>query len=68
MDHSGELFSFLPENCLKVAESGFQTHKEVTKLFTAGYDAFLIGGIFMKSKNPGKTAVRFMKDLNKSME
>jgi indole-3-glycerol phosphate synthase len=67
MDHSRELFSCLPENCLKVAESGFQTYKEVTKLFTTGYNAFLIGGKFMRSKNPGKTAARFMKDLKKSM-
>jgi indole-3-glycerol phosphate synthase len=51
-----------------VAESGFQTYKEVTKLFTTGYNAFLIGGKFMRSKNPGKAAARFMKDLKKSME
>lgn len=67
MNLSLELFSCLPENCLKVAESGFQTYKEVTKLFTTGYNAFLIGGKFMRSKNPGKTAARFMKDLKKSM-
>ena len=67
MDNSGELFSRLPENCLKVAESGFRTHKEVTKLFTAGYNAFLIGGKFMRTKNPGKTAARFMKDLKESI-
>jgi indole-3-glycerol phosphate synthase len=68
MDYSRELFPRLPENCLKVAESGFQTYKEVTKLFTTGYNAFLIGGKFMRSKNPGKAAARFMKDLKKSME
>ena len=68
MDHSRELFSRLPENCLKVAESGFQTYKEVTELFTTGYNAFLIGGEFMRSKNPGMAAARFMKDLKKSME
>ena len=67
IDHSTELFSCLPENCLKVAESGFQTYKEVTKLFNTGYNAFLIGGKFMRSKNPGKAAVRFMKDLNKNI-
>lgn len=68
MNLSRELFSCLPENCLKVAESGFQTYREVTKLFTIGYNAFLIGGKFMKSINPGKTAMRFMKDLKKNME
>lgn len=68
MDHSRELFSRLPENCLKVAESGFQTYIEVTKLFTTGYNAFLIGGKFLRSKNPGKIAARFMKDLKKNMK
>ena len=68
VDHSLELFSCLPENCLKVAESGFQTYKDVIKLFTTGYNAFLIGGKFMRSKNPGKAAGRFMKDLKKNME
>ena len=68
MDHSRELFSRLPENCLKVAESGFQTYKEVIKLFNTGYNAFLIGGRFMRSKNPGKAAAWFMKDLKKNME
>ncbi|MCU0473009.1 MAG: indole-3-glycerol phosphate synthase TrpC [Bacteroidales bacterium] len=68
MNHSIELFSSLPENCLKVAESGFQTYKEVTKLFTTGYNAFLIGGKFMRSKSPGETAAQFMKDLKKSLE
>ena len=68
MDHFGLLLSCLPENCLKVAESGFQTSGEVIKLFTAGYNAFLIGGKFMRSEDPGKSASRFMKDLKKSME
>jgi indole-3-glycerol phosphate synthase len=68
IDHSIELFSCLPVNSLKVAESGFQTYREVMKLFTAGYNAFLIGGKFMRSKNPGKAAAQFMKDLKKSIE
>jgi indole-3-glycerol phosphate synthase len=68
MDHSEKLFTFLPENCLKVAESGFQTYAEVTGLFNTGYNAFLIGEKFMRSKNPGKSAARFMKDLRKGME
>jgi indole-3-glycerol phosphate synthase len=67
MDNSRDLFHHLPLNCIKVAESGFQTYKEVIKLFTTGYNAFLIGGEFMRSKNPGETAARFIKDLKKSM-
>jgi indole-3-glycerol phosphate synthase len=51
MNLSRELFSCLPENCLKVAESGFQTIRVVSELFTTGYNAFLIGGKFMKSND-----------------
>jgi indole-3-glycerol phosphate synthase len=68
IDHSRELFSRLPENCLKVAESGFQTYQDLKTLYTTGYNAFLIGGKFMRSKNPGETAAQFMKDLKKSLE
>jgi indole-3-glycerol phosphate synthase len=67
-DHSAELFHYLPENCLKVAESGFHAHKDVKKLFDTGYDAFLIGENFMRSKNPGKAASRFIDDLKIIME
>lgn len=63
IDNSLELFSMLPLNCLKVAESGFQSTDDVKRLFTAGYDAFLIGEKFMKSDNPGKTASDFIRNL-----
>ena len=63
MDNSNELFQHLPKNCLKVAESGFQTCEDVKNLFTIGYDAFLIGESFMKSEDPGMAAARFINDL-----
>jgi indole-3-glycerol phosphate synthase len=68
MDHSAELFVHLPQKCLKVAESGFQAHKDVKKLFDSGYDAFLIGENFMRSKNPGKAAAKFLEELKMRME
>jgi indole-3-glycerol phosphate synthase len=63
LENSRDLFHHLPMNCLKVAESGFQTYTDVKQLFTRGYDAFLIGEKFMRSENPGKTAAGFIKDL-----
>lgn len=68
MDNSAELFVHLPQDCLKVAESGFHAQKDVKKLFDSGYDAFLIGENFMRSKNPGKAAARFMEDLKMRLE
>jgi indole-3-glycerol phosphate synthase len=67
MDNSMDLFLHLPLNCLKVAESGFQTYNDVKQLFTRGYDAFLIGEKFMRSDNPGITAAGFIKDLKMGM-
>ena len=63
VDNSIDLFNHLPQNCIKVAESGFHTTNDVKRLFNAGYDAFLIGEKFMRSDNPGKTAADFMRDL-----
>jgi len=63
MDNSNELFQHLPQDCIKVAESGFQTHQDVGLLFKTGYDAFLIGERFMKSEDPGRTAAEFINNL-----
>jgi indole-3-glycerol phosphate synthase len=63
MDNSEELLEYLPQNCLKVAESGFHTPEDVAQMFTKGYDAFLIGENFMKSENPGKSAADFIVNL-----
>jgi indole-3-glycerol phosphate synthase len=63
MDNSNELFQHLPHHCIKVAESGFQTHEDVGLLFKTGYDAFLIGERFMKTEDPGKSAADFINNL-----
>lgn len=68
IDNSIGLFSQLPQNCIKVAESGFRTTDDVKRLFTAGYNAFLIGEKFMRSDNPGKTAADFIWDLKMKMK
>jgi indole-3-glycerol phosphate synthase len=64
MDNSRKLIDHLPQNCIKVAESGLRSHNDVNQLFKVGYDAFLIGENFMRSNDPGLTASQFMKDLN----
>jgi indole-3-glycerol phosphate synthase len=63
MDNSEELLKYLPENCLKVAESGFHSAEDVASLFNKGYDAFLIGENFMKSDDPGRSAANFIVNL-----
>jgi indole-3-glycerol phosphate synthase len=65
MDNSNNLLRYLPEDCLKVAESGFQTPADVRRFFNMGYDAFLIGETFMKASDPGSAAKTFIDKLNK---
>jgi indole-3-glycerol phosphate synthase len=43
----------IPSNVVKVAESGIQSAEDVTKLRSAGYDAFLIGESLMRAASPG---------------
>ena len=68
MDNSVELYQHLPKECLKVAESGFQTAEDVIRLFKKGYDAFLIGERFMRSGDPGKSASIFINNLKNLVE
>ncbi len=49
----------LPENLLKVAESGISTRDEVEKIESLGADAILVGETLVKSGNP----VHTIKDL-----
>jgi indole-3-glycerol phosphate synthase len=63
MDNSEFLFKHLPKECIKVAESGFESGDDVMRLFNKGYNAFLIGESFMKSEDPGKSAALFLKNL-----
>jgi indole-3-glycerol phosphate synthase len=63
MDNSNSLLRNLPENSIKVAESGIQTPEDVRRLFDMGYDAFLIGETFMKASDPGFAAKQFTDNL-----
>jgi len=68
LDNSDKLFQKLPENCLKVAESGFHTSEDVKHLYQKGYDAFLIGEKFMSSRDPGISAAAFINNLKSIVE
>src|SRR6266446_4660842 len=48
-----ELAGRIPEECIAVSESGIRTHGELSKLRSAGFDAFLVGTRLMLSPDPG---------------
>jgi len=43
----------IPDHIVAVAESGIKTGGDVSRLRSAGYDAFLVGERFMATGNPG---------------
>jgi indole-3-glycerol phosphate synthase len=44
----------IPQNVVRVAESGIHTGAHIARLRSAGYDAFLIGESLMKAPSPGQ--------------
>jgi indole-3-glycerol phosphate synthase len=57
---SFELIERIPDTCIAVSESGLRTHDDLTKLHTAGFDAFLIGESLMLSPDPAATLEVFL--------
>ncbi|HJE39468.1 MAG: indole-3-glycerol phosphate synthase TrpC [Candidatus Amulumruptor caecigallinarius] len=52
--------SLLPDNVVKVAESGLTSISEVNRLRDAGYRGFLIGETFMRHDHPADALRRFL--------
>jgi len=52
---SFELIERIPEHCIAVSESGLRTRDDLTRLRTAGFDAFLIGEHLMLAPDAGAT-------------
>ena len=53
----------IPNEFIKISESGLNNPDSVNVLKQAGYKGFLIGEHFMRTANPGKTCEKFIKDL-----
>jgi len=52
----------IPAACVSVAESGIQSGVDLSRLRSAGYDAFLIGEWLMKAENPGEALAKLMEE------
>ena len=52
LERAGELGALLPEDTVRVAESGIATWADVARLRAAGYEAFLIGESLMREADP----------------
>ena len=58
-----DLSKKLPKQIVKIAESGIKSPKDIQTLKQKGFQGFLIGETFMKTKNPGKTCCDFLKKI-----
>ena len=63
LDVSRELSEYIPKEFLKISESGINSIQSIGNLKSYGFDGFLVGENFMKTKDPGKTALKFIKKL-----
>ncbi|NNK17838.1 MAG: indole-3-glycerol phosphate synthase TrpC [Maribacter sp.] len=63
LETSKILSQLIPDDFVKVSESGISNIEAIKELRPYGYQGFLIGENFMKSNNPGKSAIDFIKSL-----
>jgi len=62
--HSIQLCRKLPNDFVKISESGISDPKTIVELKREGFDGFLIGENFMKTNNPGQAAINFIQEIN----
>lgn len=62
---SKKLSAKIPDDFVKVSESGISSTTAIKDLQQYGYRGFLIGENFMKTSDPGGNAAQFIKKLNK---
>jgi len=63
LETSKLLSTIIPDDFVKVSESGISSIGAIKELQPYGYQGFLIGENFMKTDNPGASATQFIKDL-----
>ncbi|MBT8323551.1 MAG: indole-3-glycerol phosphate synthase TrpC [Eudoraea sp.] len=65
LDTSRKLAEQIPEDFVKVSESGISNIAAIRDLNGYGYQGFLIGENFMKTDDPGQSALDFITNLKK---
>ncbi|WP_034059886.1 indole-3-glycerol phosphate synthase TrpC [Lacinutrix jangbogonensis] len=63
LETSKQLSSLIPNDFIKVSESGISNIEAIKTLQPFGYKGFLIGENFMKTDNAGESAKQFIKNL-----
>tara|TARA_B110000003_G_scaffold200168_2_gene198783 strand:- start:24068 stop:24853 length:786 start_codon:yes stop_codon:yes gene_type:complete len=64
LENSVKLSNQIPNDCIKVSESGLSDPRIVTGLKEYGFRGFLIGESFMKTDNPGESCEAFINQIS----
>jgi len=64
IDISKELSASIPDQFVKVSESGISNVATINALKSFGFEGFLIGEQFMKDERPGESALHFIQQLS----
>ena len=65
LQNSIDLINHIPNDFLKISESGITTTNDIKLLRSHGFQGFLIGESFMKTDNPGKSLEQFINELKR---
>lgn len=60
LDHSYDLVNKIPDNYIKVSESGISDPETIKDLKSKGFNSFLIGENFMKTQDPAAAIKEFV--------
>ena len=63
LDHSYDLVDKIPNQYIKVSESGISDPSTIKALKVRGFQSFLIGENFMKTENPAVAIQEFVKEI-----
>lgn len=63
LETSKHLSALIPNDFIKISESGISNVEAIKELQPYGYQGFLIGENFMKTDNAGESATSFIKNL-----
>lgn len=65
IEHSLKLAQNIPDQFLKISESGIDNPETIKYLKRNGFKGFLIGENFMKQSNPGRACEEFIQEISK---
>ena len=63
LNNSIEMYKEIPDEFIKISESGISKVESILKLREVGYQGFLIGENFMKSVDPGRALANFLNEI-----